>query len=178
MSTRACYRFIPENGPNDWPGVVTVYKHMDGYPSGAADAIEAALNFAWPLPRYEADDFAAAFVAANKSLITKYQREFFEVGQKPATPETGARLRDLRTAITSYTEGDYRHYRGGNVRLVPFEGLDAHKRFASDTEYLYDIRCVGGKIQVTAYTTIERDGEWTIEKFFEGSTKQLARRKP
>ncbi|HWX32283.1 MAG TPA: hypothetical protein VNZ53_33235 [Steroidobacteraceae bacterium] len=35
MSTRACYRFFPENGPNDWPGVVTVYKHSDGYPSGA-----------------------------------------------------------------------------------------------------------------------------------------------
>jgi hypothetical protein len=43
MSTRACYRFFPLNGPNDWPGVVTVYKHRDGYPSGAAKAIEAAL---------------------------------------------------------------------------------------------------------------------------------------
>jgi hypothetical protein len=135
MSTRACYRFIPENGPNDWPGVITVYKHHDGYPSGAAEAIENALAVAWPLPRYEADEFAAAFVAANKQP-------------------------------------------GGGVRLVPFEGLDAHKRFASDTEYLYDIRCVGGKIQVTAYTTCERDGEWTIEKFFKGSMKQLARRKP
>ncbi len=49
MSTRACYRFIPENGPNDHPGVVTVYKHSDGYPKGAAQAIEAALPYAWPL---------------------------------------------------------------------------------------------------------------------------------
>lgn len=49
MSTRACYRFIPENGPNDHPGVVTVYKHSDGYPKGAAKAIEAALPYAWPL---------------------------------------------------------------------------------------------------------------------------------
>ena len=40
MSTRACYRFFPLNGPNDWPGVVTVYKHRDGYPSGAAQAID------------------------------------------------------------------------------------------------------------------------------------------
>jgi hypothetical protein len=30
---------------------------------------------------------------------------------------------------------------------------------------------------VTAYTTSERDGEWAITKIFEGSTKQLARRK-
>jgi hypothetical protein len=60
---------------------------------------------------------------------------------------------------------------------VPFEGLDAHQRFASDTEYLYDIRCAGGKLRVTAYTTAERDGAWTVEKFFEGTTKQLARRK-
>jgi|HubBroStandDraft_6_1064221.scaffolds.fasta_scaffold4807829_1 hypothetical protein len=43
MSTRACYRFIPNSGPDDFPGVVTVYKHHDGYPSGAAQAIEAAL---------------------------------------------------------------------------------------------------------------------------------------
>src|SRR3984893_7712164 len=53
MSTRACYRFFPLNGPNDWPGVVTVYKHHDGYPAGAATAIEAALDHAWSLPRFE-----------------------------------------------------------------------------------------------------------------------------
>ena len=37
MSTRACYRFFPDNGPNDWPGVVTVYKHGDGYQRFAGD---------------------------------------------------------------------------------------------------------------------------------------------
>jgi hypothetical protein len=43
-----------------------VYKHHDGYPTGAAEALANALTLAWPLPRYEADEFAAAFVAANK----------------------------------------------------------------------------------------------------------------
>jgi hypothetical protein len=62
MSTRACYTFRDENGDE-----YHVYKHHDGYPTGAAGFITAALAHAWPLPRFEADDFAAAFVAANKS---------------------------------------------------------------------------------------------------------------
>lgn len=45
---------------------IQIYKHSDGYPSGAIPAIQKALALAWPLPRWEADDFAAAFVAANK----------------------------------------------------------------------------------------------------------------
>ena len=61
MSTRAIYSFETDMG------AVHVYKHHDGYPTGAADALKAAQAFAWPLPRYEGDDFAAAFVAANKT---------------------------------------------------------------------------------------------------------------
>ena len=34
---------------------------------------------------------------------------------------------------------------------------------------------MNGKIRVTGYTTSERDDVWTVEKFFEGSIKQLAR---
>jgi hypothetical protein len=64
MSTRACYRFIDPD-TND-PEVVTVYKHSDGYPDGAVCWITKALEHAWPLPRFEADELAAAFVAANK----------------------------------------------------------------------------------------------------------------
>ena len=60
MSARAVYTFI-EKGAR-----FNVYKHHDGYPSGALDATKAALAFAWPLPRYEACDMAAAFVAGNK----------------------------------------------------------------------------------------------------------------
>jgi hypothetical protein len=44
----------------------SVYHHYDGYPEHILPAIEAAKEFAWDLPRFEASDFAAAFIAANK----------------------------------------------------------------------------------------------------------------
>lgn len=62
MSTRACYIFKDDLGSH------TVYKHGDGDPSWAwryyADTIASGL--AWELPRFEADEFAAAFIARNK----------------------------------------------------------------------------------------------------------------
>ena len=61
MGTRAMYTFL-EKGAR-----FNVYKHHDGYPEGAAEAIRNALSKAWELPRFEADEFAAAFVAANKT---------------------------------------------------------------------------------------------------------------
>lgn len=60
MSTRAIYTFTGFGEAHH------VYKHHDGYPSGAAQWLEAALELAWKLPRYEPCEFAAAFVAANK----------------------------------------------------------------------------------------------------------------
>ena len=62
MGTRAIYFFEDHDG-----SVYGVYKHYDNYPSGAADFIENAKAYAWEFPRFEADDFAAAFVAANKA---------------------------------------------------------------------------------------------------------------
>ena len=70
MGTRAVYFFEerPENGyGRDEDCYYGVYKHYDGYPQGAAAHIENAKAYAWPLPRWEADEFAAAFVAANKN---------------------------------------------------------------------------------------------------------------
>ncbi|MGH7172937.1 MAG: hypothetical protein ACRELG_21865 [Gemmataceae bacterium] len=60
MGTRAVYTFIDELN------CVSVYKHWDGYPTWACRDIANALPLAWPLPRFEAEEFAAAFVAANK----------------------------------------------------------------------------------------------------------------
>lgn len=60
MSTRAVYSFKDKSGTHH------VYKHHDGYPEGAAEAIQNARASAWPLPRFEADEFAAAFAAGNK----------------------------------------------------------------------------------------------------------------
>lgn len=60
MSTRATYTF------KDNYKTYSVYKHCDGYPEGALQWISNALPYAWELPRFEADDFAAAFIAGNK----------------------------------------------------------------------------------------------------------------
>ena len=60
MATRAIYTFKGFGESHH------VFKHYDGYPSGAAQWLEAALKLAWELPRYEPCEFAAAFVAANK----------------------------------------------------------------------------------------------------------------
>jgi hypothetical protein len=62
MSTRALYSF--SDGGN--APVLNVFKHHDSYPSGAADVLHDALKLAWPLPRFEADEFAGAFIAAGK----------------------------------------------------------------------------------------------------------------
>ena len=46
-----------------------IYRHCDGYPghgSGVIPTLAEALPFAWPLPRFEAMDFAAALVRAWK----------------------------------------------------------------------------------------------------------------
>ena len=59
MSTRACYTFRDEHEE------FHVYKHSDGYPSGAEKWIRDAACVAWQMPRFEADNFGAAFIAAN-----------------------------------------------------------------------------------------------------------------
>jgi hypothetical protein len=66
MSTRGLYTFKDNNG-----GEFTVFKHWDNYPTsdtgyGAHLFIANALQYAWQLPRFEADEFAASFIAANK----------------------------------------------------------------------------------------------------------------
>ena len=61
MSTRAIYTFT------GFGEAYHIYKHYDGYPSGAAIWLGNALGNSWPTPRYEPDEFAAAFVAANKT---------------------------------------------------------------------------------------------------------------
>jgi hypothetical protein len=65
MSTRGLYTF------KDADGEYTVFKHWDNYPKsdngyGAYQFINNALAYAWELPRFEADEFAASFIAANK----------------------------------------------------------------------------------------------------------------
>jgi hypothetical protein len=60
MGTRAVFTFKDDYGSH------AVYKHWDGYPEGAVECLTKAIPFSWGLDRYEACDFSAAFVAANK----------------------------------------------------------------------------------------------------------------
>jgi len=59
MSTRAVVTLTDLPG-NRWH----VYLHGDGKPGPVADMLKEALGSAWPLPRFEAGQFAASFVAA------------------------------------------------------------------------------------------------------------------
>ena len=43
-----------------------IYTHCDGYPEYQVKRIADAIPFAWPFPRFEAMDFAAAFVRGSK----------------------------------------------------------------------------------------------------------------
>lgn len=61
MSTRGLYTFIDSDNSQ-----YTIFKHWDNYPTGAHAFIQNALKLAWDLPRFEADEFGAAFIAANK----------------------------------------------------------------------------------------------------------------
>jgi hypothetical protein len=61
MSTRAVYSFKDE-----YNNTTHVYKHHDGYPTGGLEFIAKATIYAWQLPRFEADEFGAAFIRANK----------------------------------------------------------------------------------------------------------------
>lgn len=47
-----------------------IYRHYDGYPFGECGVLSElteALKYAWPLPRFEAMDFAAAIIRAWKN---------------------------------------------------------------------------------------------------------------
>lgn len=78
MGTRALYFFKDYDADQ----FHVVYKHWDNYPSGALDFITAARDggLSWPLPRWEADEFAAAFVSANK-------RECGGIRLRPPSPD-------------------------------------------------------------------------------------------
>lgn len=63
MSTRATVSVFDAEDRFD------VYQHYDGYPdgeNGLVARIDASRTLAWPLPRFEAMDFAAALVAVLK----------------------------------------------------------------------------------------------------------------
>jgi len=68
MSTNALIYVVEQSDVIDGPDkTYVIYKHWHGHPQGVQTMIERALTLAWPLPRFEADEFAASFIAANKT---------------------------------------------------------------------------------------------------------------
>lgn len=66
----------------DDPGF-SIYRHYDGYPNGehgVLAGIQAALPFAWRLPRFEASEFAAALVRAWKEGPRTYNGATYQGG--------------------------------------------------------------------------------------------------
>ena len=64
MGTRAVITFRDNNT------AYSVYKHWDGDPSNMVRLVREAMYYAWRLPRFEASEFACAFIVAAK--IDKY----------------------------------------------------------------------------------------------------------
>lgn len=64
MGTRAVISFHDTNG-----GEFNVYQHWDGDPETVIANIMGtfSVQMCWEWPRWEADEFAAAYIAANKS---------------------------------------------------------------------------------------------------------------
>ena len=90
MSTRGVFVFAdnPAATLNDREARC-VYVHHDTYPEGGAAYLAACLQggWVWPLPRFEADEFAAGFVASIKAGRLA---EWRALGLPSAPPYTAA----------------------------------------------------------------------------------------
>lgn len=122
MSTRALYTFKgAAEGEYDW----NVYKHSDGYPTGAAETLATAQAwFAWKAPRYESDEFAAAFIAAGKAWCLV----------------DASGLQDKERWEKYAPGGEYNSMAGGGVRLMPQgDPMQVAQKECGDIEYRYEI---------------------------------------
>ena len=60
MGTRATITFM------DNQDEFVIYQHWDGYPKDVEGNVRLAMQYAWELPRFQAGDFAAAYIRATK----------------------------------------------------------------------------------------------------------------
>lgn len=126
MSTRGIYTF------KGFGETHHVYKHYDNYPTGAAGFLEAALTKAWALPRYEPDEFACAFIAANKtgggdlrlarSRTSAADVEFGYTISPVGKPNGGDRgILHIRVVATNYWDGKKQEtpiWKGGLIHFI------------------------------------------------------------
>lgn len=139
MSTRGIYTFYDDQDH------FNVYRHSDNYPSGAWEAIQNALKLAWELPRYEADEFACSFIAANKNWL-----QFATKKQK-----------DLYKNMNEHS------LFGGCLRLL-HDGRPSEVA-PPDIEYRYEIRCLDGELYIKAFDTNYWDEPRKEKQIFIGS---------
>ena len=104
MATRGVYTFIDERER------FHVYKHWDNYPNvgemehdevGAYAWIRQAKEKAWDLPRFEASEFGAAFIAKHKSEgggvnLTKHYNRHADIEYRYEIRQVGDKL-EVRT---------------------------------------------------------------------------------
>lgn len=175
MSTRALYTFVGTMTPA-WTDHTTgkrhksrrdhswnVYVHHDGYPTGAANKFHAALEAAWKLPRYEADEFACAFIAMQKlhrqieqrNLCMELDAMFVPSPADPNVFEAVDEIRytSLRKELKTVTE-HARDYTGGGPRLMPQgKPLRVAEKNCADIAYRYELfQNDGRELIVRAFT--------------------------
>ena len=171
MSTRACYSFFDSeaNGGE----VYHVYKHSDGYPegSGGLDAIRKATQLAWTLPRFEADEFAAAFVAANKAFWVRRELELRREAMRD-----DARARPHREAAEAAEQcvrfADERA--GGDVRLMQSGAIIDIA--PCDIEYRYEVRCLDDELWVKVIETDYWGAQRKESELFSGTLKDALKK--
>ena len=83
-----------------------VYIHMDGNPTGAAAYVTEALRYAWNLPRFEADEFAAALCCAGKAYILESKKKYGQGGGNARFMPQG---KPLAVASRHCTDIEYRY---------------------------------------------------------------------
>lgn len=123
MGTHAIFKVSDSDGTHH------VFKHSDGYLSGAARTLAITFQyFAWALPRFEANEFSAAIAAAIKAEYFLKELELRRKGKKKAA--------DDMQHVYNKPENV-----GGCARLVDSPGWDV--------EYTYTIEPVGRKIMIS-----------------------------
>lgn len=142
MSTRALYSIFDENQEP-----INIYIHSDGYPTGAASRIQDALKFAWTLPRFEADEFAAALCAGVK---THYMVQLIDALERQVKGEKLANEWRTSEKIREYMK----HLTGGGARVFPAgDPKTVGAAHCSDIEFRYEIRSLDGKLFVKCLST-------------------------
>ena len=114
MSTRAVYTFTGSQGD------FHVYKHHDGYPyvsdgvseGGGLIWIKKAKALAWVLPKFEADEFAAAFVAANKTKPNRGDVHLTEDPLSHADAEYWYKIKKATPALDVWVDVYQANYTG------------------------------------------------------------------